>query len=92
MYSQIESHPNIVQFFGVTIKPVPRMVLEFVPNGDLHQFLQPTIPHTFESLPFRLRLLIAWDIAKGMNSMHSQNPPIIHRDLRSPNIFVSSIT
>ena len=39
-----------------------------------------------------LRLRIALDIAKGMKYLHSLSPPIIHRDLRSPNIFVSSHT
>ena len=35
-----------------------------------------------------LRLKVAVDVAKGMRHLHSLSPPIIHRDLRSPNIFV----
>ena len=67
------------------------MIIEFVPCGDLNEYLQPkTMTHNYETFPVRLRLLIAWDIAKGMLSMHTQEPPIIHRDLRSPNIFVST--
>ena len=32
---------------------------------------------------------MALDIAKGMNQLHSYNPPIVHRDLKSPNLLVS---
>jgi serine/threonine protein kinase len=32
---------------------------------------------------------IAYDIAQGMQYLHNIKPPILHRDLRSPNIFVS---
>src|SRR5579883_844691 len=31
------------------------------------------------------------DIANGMNYLHSLNPPIIHCDLRSPNILLMSL-
>jgi serine/threonine protein kinase len=26
--------------------------------------------------------------AKGMNYLHKRNPPIVHRDLKSPNLLV----
>jgi serine/threonine protein kinase len=42
--------------------------------------------HTDQLLLLILRL--ARDITDAMDYMHSLNPPIIHRDLRSPNIFV----
>ncbi len=31
---------------------------------------------------------IAADIAAGMLYLHSHTPPIVHRDLRSPNVFI----
>lgn len=39
---------------------------------------------------FRNQLLIAKQIASGMNFLHNLNPPILHRDLRSPNILINS--
>ena len=37
-----------------------------------------------------LRKRIAFDISSGMAYLHSRVPPIVHRDLRSPNIFLCS--
>jgi len=75
------------------------MVLELLPNGDLYGFLHPKHPQnnqmqtyiTPSAFPWNLRLLIALDIAKGMFVLHSHSPSIIHRDLRSPNIFLHSL-
>lgn len=36
-----------------------------------------------------LRLKLATDVAQGMIHLHSLQPPLVHRDLKSPNIFMS---
>jgi hypothetical protein len=41
-----------------------------------------------QQITWKLRLLVALDIASGMAYLHNLTPPIIHRDLRSPNVFV----
>ena len=33
---------------------------------------------------------MAFDAAKGMQYLHSRQPPIIHRDLKSPNLLVDA--
>lgn len=44
--------------------------------------------HSNEHFSDELKFLICADIAKGMKYLHSLTPPIIHRDLRSFNVFV----
>ncbi|TYI22465.1 hypothetical protein ES332_A06G105200v1 [Gossypium tomentosum] len=39
-----------------------------------------------EFLPRRMRM--ALDVAKGMNYLHTSNPTIVHRDLKTPNLLV----
>ena len=65
--------------------------------GDLYQFLHPGQSVTeIESkvdkgdFPWKLRLMIAYDIARGLQYLQKQTPPIAHRDLRSPNIFLAN--
>ena len=78
-------HPNIVELYGVMFSPL-RMVLEFCSQGDL--FAAVKSKRLMGQLDLQIK--IALDIAQGMNFLHSQNPPLAHRDLRSPNILMSS--
>ncbi len=42
--------------------------------------------------PWSLKYKIALDIAKAMQYLHSLTPPIVHRDLKSNNVFMVSIS
>ncbi|KAF2072479.1 hypothetical protein CYY_006211 [Polysphondylium violaceum] len=81
------SHPNIMKISGFCIQPLT-MALEYVRFGSLYNLLS---NNTVE-ISWGLRLQIATEIAKGMQHLHSHNPPIIHRDLKSPNILLNAIT
>ncbi|GBG25058.1 Protein kinase, putative [Hondaea fermentalgiana] len=81
-------HPNIVQLMGVTWEresEMVGMVLELMSRGSLRSVLSDR------------RMLLTWedpkaklaiDIAKGMAFLHGQG--LIHRDLKTDNILVSS--
>ena len=77
------SHPNIVDFYGIICKP-PRIVLQLITGGDLQAILD----RKDQPLPWKRRLEISLDIAKGLHYLKSITPPVIHRDLRAPNIFI----
>ncbi|KAI3743502.1 hypothetical protein L1987_61212 [Smallanthus sonchifolius] len=80
-------HPNIVLFMGVVTQP-PNLsiVTEYLPRGSLFSLLHKPGPKKI--LDERHRLMMAFDVAKGMNYLHKRNPPIVHRDLKSPNLLV----
>eukprot|EP00803_Ostreobium_quekettii_P004804 evm.model.scf_1329.5 EVM.evm.TU.scf_1329.5 scf_1329:31213-38564(-) len=78
-------HPNVLLFMGaVTEPPNLSIVTQFLPRGSLFRLLHKTNAKIDE----RLRLRMAIDVAKGMCYLHSFKPPIIHRDLKSPNLLV----
>ena len=80
--------PYIVRLYGVTIHPKLRMVMEYVPGNDLYHYIHDASVSD-QAFPWSQRLVIATDIARGMEYLHSRNPPIAHADLRSPNVFLS---
>ncbi|XP_073033282.1 serine/threonine-protein kinase CTR1-like [Primulina eburnea] len=80
-------HPNIVLFMGaVTERPNLSIVTEYLSRGSLYKLLHK--PGAREALDEKRRLSMAFDVAKGMNYLHKRNPPIVHRDLKSPNLLV----
>mmetsp|Transcript_13456 Transcript_13456/g.18567 ORF Transcript_13456/g.18567 Transcript_13456/m.18567 type:complete len:864 (+) Transcript_13456:1-2592(+) len=80
-------HPNLVQLKGLCLDPLC-IVTEFMSSGDLYGAI-----HNKEvNFDWPLRLKIAMDIASGMSFLHSAKPPIIHRDLKSPNVLLSSLS
>ncbi|GLT88754.1 hypothetical protein SLE2022_067650 [Rubroshorea leprosula] len=81
-------HPNIVRFLGaVTQPPKLSIVMEYLSRGSLYKLLQ--MPNTAFVLNLTCRLNMAYDVASGMNYLHQLRPPIVHRDLKSPNLLVT---
>ncbi|KAK4530594.1 hypothetical protein CCYA_CCYA05G1451 [Cyanidiococcus yangmingshanensis] len=83
-------HPCILQFFGAVVAP-PNLclVIELMPRGSLFDLLHtPPDPARRVRLPWRRRLAMMQDAARGMTYLHACNPPIIHRDLKSMNCLV----
>lgn len=80
-------HPNVVLFMGaVTKRPHLSIVAEYLPRGSLYRLIHR--PSAGETLDPRRRLRMALDVAKGINYLHCLNPPIVHWDLKSPNLLV----
>ncbi|XP_014631784.1 serine/threonine-protein kinase CTR1 isoform X3 [Glycine max] len=80
-------HPNVVLFMGsVTKRPHLSIVTEYLPRGSLYRLIHR--PASGEILDKRRRLRMALDVAKGINYLHCLKPPIVHWDLKSPNLLV----
>ncbi|KAK8552126.1 hypothetical protein V6N13_120549 [Hibiscus sabdariffa] len=80
-------HPNVVLFMGaVTKRPHLSIVTEYLPRGSLYRLIHR--PAAGETMDQRRRLRMALDVAKGINYLHCLHPPIVHWDLKSPNLLV----
>ncbi|VFQ69383.1 unnamed protein product [Cuscuta campestris] len=78
-------HPNVLLFMGaVSSQEKLAIITEFLPRGSLFKTLHKNSQH----LDIRRRLRMALDVARGMNYLHTRNPPIVHRDLKSSNLLV----
>jgi len=80
-------HPNIGRMFGYSLGDENTcIVMELAELGSLYDVLRNT--KLFPTLSWKIRLSIACDIAKGIHFLHSQLPPILHRDLKSLNTLL----
>lgn len=82
-------HPNVLQMFGCCLtSQAIWIVSELCSLGSLRQLLDDQDRVCSNTL----RLSLALQIAEGMTYLHNQETPIIHRDLKSHNIFVHETT
>ena len=80
-------HPNIVQFLGVCFQnesTIPILVMEYLPTNLTSCIEKHGI------LPQEISYSILHDVALGLRYLHSEIPPIVHRDLSSNNVLLAS--
>lgn len=83
-------HPNVVLFMGLSTVNDNEytMVIELCEEGSLYDIIKrrprpPPLEHR------ALALKLALDTTKGMCYLHGRNPPVLHLDLKSPNVLVT---
>eukprot|EP00253_Pinus_taeda_P003911 PITA_03911 len=83
------NHPHLVRLYGCTSADSPELLLvyEFVPNGTLENHLHGDRNEP-GGLSWNTRLNIAIQTAHALAFLHSFNPPIFHRDVKSSNILL----
>lgn len=85
-------HPNIVRFYDywevtLTRRKYIVLVTELMTSGTLKTYLR-----RFKKI--NPKVVKSWcrQILKGLSFLHSRSPPIIHRDLKCDNIFITGTT
>ncbi|XP_072340680.1 serine/threonine-protein kinase WNK1 isoform X3 [Scyliorhinus torazame] len=85
-------HPNIVRFYDswesiLKGKKCIVLVTELMTSGTLKTYLK-----RFKVM--KIKVLRSWcrQILKGFHFLHTRTPPIIHRDLKCDNIFITGPT
>lgn len=82
-------HPNIVQCFGICKVPFG------INNSEdvlLMEYMHMDLDHCLSYNPnivLPIKLSVLCDVSHGLLHLHSQRPPIIHRDLTASNILLT---
>ena len=81
-------HPNIVEIVGtVATQNEVWLISKYMKYGSLRDILSnQQIP-----LSFALKVKIAHEVAKGLKYLHSNDPVVVHRDLKAANILLGEI-
>ncbi|KAH7469329.1 putative serine/threonine-protein kinase/receptor R818 [Phytophthora ramorum] len=81
-------HPNIVLFMEAGFyRGSICIISEYCARGSLRDVLKQQQPEV-KDLNWPTKLRLALGISHGIQYLHNANPPMIHRDLKSPNVLV----
>lgn len=78
-------HPNTVLFMGACLEEGHMcIIMEYCGKGNLFDILH----DVSQPIDYNLIIKILTEVAEGVLYLHLNNPPILHRDLKSLNILV----
>ena len=84
LWKQISNCPNIVKILDASeTKTEVDILMELCTEGSLLDFIN----NSEDNISETTALKIIRDIASGLMGMHSQNPPIAHRDVKIENVL-----
>ncbi|TKY56308.1 Serine/threonine-protein kinase protein [Spatholobus suberectus] len=76
---------NLIGFCNDQSNNNKLIVVEYMPNGSLHELLH---SKTVQPPGWTARIRFAVQVAKAVRGLHSSEPPVIHRDIKSSNVLI----
>ncbi|XVF64865.1 hypothetical protein PTKIN_Ptkin09bG0200800 [Pterospermum kingtungense] len=76
---------NLIGYCSDTLCKNKFIVVEYMPNGSLYDLLHSS---TCRPPGWSRRFRFALQVAKAVQALHSANPPVIHRDIKSSNVLI----
>eukprot|EP00850_Spirogloea_muscicola_P004233 SM000018S03598 [mRNA] locus=s18:244222:249121:+ [translate_table: standard] len=82
-------HPHLVMLLGCCVEVTDdgschfAIVYDYCANGNLEEHLTGQA-----ALPWYTRIRVAAEVTSALVFLHSNNPPIVHRDLKAANILL----
>lgn len=83
-------HKNIINFYGSWFSKEKNQVVfitEIMTSGTLKSYIK-----RVQFIKWKIIKRWCVQILEGLHYLHSQNPPVIHRDLKCDNIFINGNT
>jgi serine/threonine-protein kinase len=84
------AHPNVVQVFDANVLETQHgqhgyFTMENIPGGSLDKFWR---SHGASLVPIETTIDLLKQVCRGLQVAHSQDPPIVHRDIKPQNILI----
>lgn len=79
---------GIISTGGENNREFVYFIMEYVPSGDLNQYVSSFI-NSNKMPPIYWIFILIKQISYGLNILHSSNPPIVHGDLKPGNLLLS---
>ncbi|KAG7098234.1 hypothetical protein E1B28_000200 [Marasmius oreades] len=93
LWKQLESHPNILPFFGMyDWDGAPGklcLVSPWMEGGNLAHYLNPRPPKMKPVVDHTTLVTLAYDVASGLEYLHDRK--IVHGDLKGVNILIRTL-
>ena len=85
-------HPNIINIMGVAcLEREFWIIMEYFEGKDLkEQIFSPKRGKGFIKLTENRKIDIAIQVYRGIQFIHTQNPPMLHRDIKPSNVMVNT--
>ncbi|KAL5845557.1 hypothetical protein ACOSQ4_011515 [Xanthoceras sorbifolium] len=86
------NHSNIIRLSGFCVhEGNTYLVYEYADNGTVNDWLHSNKFQTSDTLSWKQRVQIAYDVANSLNYLHRYtNPPYIHKNLKTSNILLDA--